>query len=384
MRPVKTRSIALTCALAAFLAAAIPTIASLKVLDGRVSGMVRMAESEPIAPYARAGDGGFRFVDIGAHYDGVYFYAIARDPFAQGEAHQLIDKSAYRYGHAGYGWMAGILSLGRASAVPLALLLLALAGMAAAGGGMSLLFAHHGLTPWGGLFVAFNPGLIYAVTTLTSEAVGAGVCAWALLMWARKRYALATVLLIVLCLIKEPFVMVPVGIALWEGIQWLRGGRVTPPTDVLKRWVLLAIGPLIFIAWYVYLRATFGHWSFEETEGFFAFPFTGWFESMEIASQMATADFNTAQLGAAAAPLIAATMAIILVGLVVSARLSELVDAPYLFLGLIAAALQPIGVLYPKDLIREVALPLLLVPLVLAVAARARSSSDTGATTAST
>lgn len=378
---MQTRSIAVTCALAALFAAGIPTAASLKVLDGRVSGMVRMAAIEPIAPYARAGDSEFRFVDIGAHYDGVYFYAIARDPFAQGEAHELIDKSAYRYGHAGYGWMAGLLSLGRASAIPLVLLLLGLAGMAAAGAGMSLLFAHHGLTPWGGLFVAFNPGLIYAVTTLTSEAAGAAVCIWALLMWARKRYAVATVLLVVLSLIKEPFVMVPVGIALWEGLRWL-GTRREPLRELLRRGVLLALGPIIFIAWYVYLRGVFGHWSFEATEGFFAFPFTGWFESMEIASQMATGDSNASQLGAASAPLLAAVMAILLLGFVASSRVTNIVDAPYFFLALIAAALQPIGVLYPKDLIREVAIPLVLVPFVVAVAARVTADGDARAPTA--
>src|SRR5438105_15808172 len=83
----------------------------------RVSALVHVANTDAIAPLAREANSNFAFVPSIDHYDGVYYYAIAQDPLARGTAHTLIDESAYRYGHAGYGWLAWVASLGDAALV---------------------------------------------------------------------------------------------------------------------------------------------------------------------------------------------------------------------------------------------------------------------------
>ncbi|HWC14517.1 MAG TPA: hypothetical protein VG929_07970 [Actinomycetota bacterium] len=370
----------LACAAVTLFVALVPVLGALRVFGGHPSGMVRMAADEPMARLATEADAEFRFVDPGAHYDGVYFYAIALDPLARGEAHTLIDRSAYRYGHAGYGWVAGLVSFGRASAVPFALLLVGLVSLCVAAGALSLLSVRLGWTPWAGLVVAFHPGLLYALTALTSETLGAALLVVSLLLWARERHAAAAATLVALCLVKEPFVLVPIGLGLWELRRWWAARDNGIP---VSRLALLSLGPLAFAVWYVYLRAQFGEWPSAATEGFFAFPFTGWWRSINEASSFAAGDFLTSQIGAASAPMLAAAAALLGTGLVVAARLRHVVDGPYLLLALLTLCLQPLGVLYPKDMIREVSMPLLLLPLVIALALRSRHTAgeDTPAPT---
>src|SRR5215210_2591898 len=166
------RRIALACAAIALATTGAAVAAALAAREWSPSALVHMSATEPIARLARDADSGFHFVPPGAHYDGVYFYAIARDPFARGDAHTLIDGSAYRYGHAGYGWLAGIVSLGRAELVPSALLAINLVAVAVAAFAASALARDYGWSPWGGVVVAVNPGTIFAATVDTSEALG--------------------------------------------------------------------------------------------------------------------------------------------------------------------------------------------------------------------
>lgn len=363
-------SIPLACAAVTLFVALIPVTAALSVFGGHPSGLVRMAADEPMAAVATNADAEFRFVHAGAHYDGVYFYAIALDPFATGEAHTLIDRSAYRYGHAGYGWAARIVSLGRPSAVPLALLVVGLASLCVAAGALSLLSVHLGWTAWAGLTVAFHPGLLYSLTALTSETLGAALLVVSLLLWLRARHAAAAATIVALCLVKEPFVLVPVGLGVWELRRWI-ASRDT--SGLVSRLALLALGPVAFGVWYLYLRTQFGEWPSAATEGFFAFPFAGWWQSIKEASAFAAGDFFTSQIGAASAPMLAAAAAVLGTGVVLAARLRHVVDGPYLLLATLTLCLQPLGVLYPKDMIREVSMPLLLLPLVIALSLRSAS-----------
>lgn len=358
----RVEAASLWCAVVTLLVAAVPVAVAVDKADGKPSVLVRMEPDEPIAELARAADPQFAFVGE-AHYDGVYFYAVATDPFATGEAHTLIDRAAYRYGHAGYGWLAWVASLGRTSAVPVALLSLGLAGLAIAAIAISRTAAALGWTPWAGLAVAFNPGLLYSLTALTSETVGAGFTALALLGWVRKRYVWGAVAAAAACLVKEPFLLVPAGLALWELGRWLAHRDVM---TTIRRVALLSIGPVLFAGWYVYIRMQFGEWSFEATEGFFAVPPFGWLEAMGHAATMAAGGDLESQLGAASAPLLAAVGGALVVGLVRAIRVRNPVGAVFVLVTLLALALRPLGVLFPKDMIRELAIPLMLLPLVLA------------------
>ena len=360
----RERDVSLWCAIAAVLVALVPAGIAIQRAGWRPSVLVRMEADEPVAAVARAADPEFHFVGE-AHYDGVYFYAVATDPFALGQAHELIDRAAYRYGHAGYGWLGWLVSLGRAKAAPMALFTVGLAGLAVAAAALSRLSSALGWTPWGGLAVAFNPGLLYSLTALTSETVAAAFVALALLAWVRGRYGWGGAAAAAACLVKEPFVLVPAGLALWEIVRWLAHRDLK---TAARRIALLSIGPALFACWYVYIRLQFGEWSFEATEGFFAVPPFGWIEAIQQASDMARGADLPSQLGAPSGPLLAAIGAALVLGIVQAVRTRNPVGFVFVLLALLALALRPLGVLFPKDALRELSIPLMLLPLVLAAA----------------
>ena len=329
----------------------------------RVSALVHAANTDAIAPLAREADSNFAFVPSIDHYDGVYFYAIAQDPLARDVAHRLIDESAYRYGHAGYGWLAGLVSLRDPAFVPGALLFLGLLGMTVAAIAVSLVARALGWTPWAGVFVAMSPGLVSAVIADTAEPVGVAVIALAILFWLRGRIGWAAVFLIAACLVKEPYVLVPVALALWEGIRWVRGAR---SNRLVARGLALAAGPLLFGVWYAYLRFNFGLWPFRASVSLWGPPIVGWVDTFRRALGLAGTDFNGAQLGAVVVPLLVTLAAALIFGALRALRLRTPLDVLFLLFFLLTALLNWWTLLYPKDLVRELIVPLLLLPAVIA------------------
>jgi hypothetical protein len=329
----------------------------------RVSALVRMANTDAIAPLALQTDPSFVQVTSANHYDGVYNYTIARDPLALGEAHTLIDESPYRYGHAGYGWLTWLVSAANPLEVPRTLLFLGLLGMAASAVVVSLIAVELGWTAWAGLFAAFSPGLIGGVIADTTEPLGVAVIALAVLLWMRGRVGWSAVFLIAACLVKEPYVLVPAALALWEGIRWLRGTR---PDRLLHRGLALAAGPVLFAVWYTYLRLHFGIWPFRASVGLFSAPLAGWVDTLQRAVGLGQVDFNGAQLAGAMVPILIAIAAGLIAGATRAVRLRSPVDVLFLLFFGVTALLNWWTLLFPKDLIRELVLPLLLLPAALA------------------
>ena len=358
------RSIALACAAAAIAVSGIAVATSIEPVDWRVSALVHMSATEPLASIAKANDPDFVFVHQEAHYDGVYFYAMARDPLARGSEHTLIDRPAYRYGHVGYGWLAAAASFGRAKAVPVALLVLGLAGISVAGFAASLLAREFGWSGWWGLVVAGSPGLIFAVTADTSEPVAAAFLALGLLAWTQRRWRVAAIWLAAMCLTKEPLLVVPVGLVVWELVERARGRA---REGMLERVALLAIGPVLFLAWYSYLRVTFGVWPFQqEAQDFLTFPFVGWIDSMRRAGELARGSFQASQVGNAAIALLAVWGLILIIGLIRARKFESFIHPVFILMALVIASLNWLGLLFPKDLIRESAMTLLVLPLAIA------------------
>lgn len=328
---------------------------------GGVGSLVRLPREEPLGQLVAERDPGFPFVTGPARYDGLYFYTFALDPFATGAEHQLIDAPAYRYGHAGYGWAAATLSLGNPGLVPPVLLLLSLVGMAAAAASASLLAGHLGLSRWLGLTVAINPGLIYAVTSDTSEAFAAGVLGTGLLLWLKGNYRWGGTLLVALCLIKEPFVMVPLGIGIWEALEYLKG-RGRP--GFFGRMAWLAAGPVALGAWFVYLQAKFGVWPFAEGPENVTVPIAGWAETLRLASEMSL-DPGGHQVGAASLPLLVAAGGVIVIGAVRALLSRRPVDLVFVGLALVVASLTWLALLFPKDMMRNLSASFYLLPFVI-------------------
>ena len=163
------RSISIVCALAALAAAGAGVVASLHWQEWDTTALVRMHNTLPLAKLAVHDDPGFRLRRTSGYYDGAYFYAIARDPLATGQAHKLLEEAPYYWGHPAYGWLTWLTSAGgRPGAVPDALLVVGLVSIFVAGATASLLAGSLGWTPWGGLVVALNPGLVFSVIGATA------------------------------------------------------------------------------------------------------------------------------------------------------------------------------------------------------------------------
>jgi hypothetical protein len=345
----------LACALAAFASAGAGVVVSLHWQGGNTSSLVRMHETLRISKLATRSDPSFTLRGNSGFYDGAFFYAIARDPLATGEAHRLLREAPYYWGHPAYGWLAWIASAGgRPRLVPDALLGIGLLAMLVAGAAASLLARSVGWSPWGGLAVALNPGLVFAVNTDTSEPLGAALLLLGLTAYIRGRRGWALGLLAALCFVKEPLVLVPLAIGAWELWRTRR-----PPL------VALAVVPAAL--WWVYLRIQLGAFPVGQGRERLTAPFLGWLHGLSGAARQSwDPGVDTAQLGQAAVALIIVVGLAIVVAAVVAFRLRNVVAPAFLAIAALYACITPNGVQYPKDLIRELALVLILLPFVLA------------------
>jgi hypothetical protein len=359
----------LCCALIAVTTSLAGALAVIGPHDFNPSVLIHMS-TEPMAGVARATDPDFVIVPSPGHYDGVYYYAIGRDPLARGNEHTLIDLGGYRYEHPGFGWLAWLASAGQPQALPWAMLAAALACVGIAGTAAALLAADVGISPWWGLAVGFSPGLVFSVTVVTSEPAGLAALLVSILAWRRGRRFVAALALIAACLIKEPFLLVPVGIAIYECVRRLRAGRADGKISwrsFLRFFTPLAIGPLIFAVWYAYIWWQFVVPPKELSRDFTGLPFTGWVDTFKVAAAYAgSVDFNAAQVGAITIPLLVVVGFALVAGSIRSLRLESELQPIFILLALTAFTLNWWNLLYPKDLLRALTAQLVLLPLVFA------------------
>lgn len=368
----RSSRVAAYCALIAVATAGAAALATISVVDWNVTILVRMAPEQPLATVARESDPGFAFVHFHGRGDGVPYYAIARDPLALGEEHRMFMWAAYRYGHPGFSWMASLLSLGNSVLIPYVFLLLNLVGMATAAAAVSLIGRELGFSPWAGLLVALNPGLVYATTIDTSEPVAAALLAVALLLWIRGRWKQALPVLALLCFMKEWFVLVPLGLAVWEITKVIRQGRAPR-----RRLAGLALSMAPFAAWYLYVIVRFGEWPASPTRDLLQVPPTGWIQTARAAAEMGTRTFDQLVTGHSTVALLAVLATAFAFGIARAIRVRTPVDPVFLAFMPVVFAMNKWGLLYVKDLMREVAIPLLLLPLAaLAPRRRLREFDD--------
>jgi hypothetical protein len=350
-------------------------VASLHWQAWDTASLVRMRASLPIAQLAVRDQPDFPLRKRSGFYDGAFFYAIARDPLATGEAHGLmtqttfdsrhqVNEAPYYWGHPAYGWLAWLASGGgRPRAIPDALLAVGLLSILIAGAAASGLARAIGWSPWGGLAVALNPGLVLAVDHDTSEPLGAALLLLGLVVYARGRRAWAVGLFAALCFVKEPLVLVPLALAAWELWRTRR-----PP--------LVAAAVVPAVLWWLYVRIHLGAFPSGQGGQRLVAPLSGWWRGLlDAASQSWNKGVDTAQLGEAAVPLIVVVGLAIVVGCIYAFRARTAVDVVFLALALLYACITSKGVQYPKDLMRELALVLTLLPFVIAARSVPEDSS---------
>lgn len=339
-----------------------------------LSQLLHVADTDPIAELVRVLDPDFRFVTGVEHYDGVYYYAIALDPFASGQAHDLIDLAGYRYGSPLWGWLGGLFSFGNAAALPLVFWLMTLASLFAAGYLLSRLVARHGGSGWWGLVVAASPGMLYSSTTLLTEPLQLAMVCAVLLWWGRGERGSAWVLagLVVLtCLLKQQLVLVPVALLLHAAYRMLRGRRTG-----LTRVLALAAGPAAYLAWTSFIRSRFTPDQLTYDDGNIGFPFVGWLQTFEFASYLRVGDPYSMQIGTTAPAGIAATAVILAAGAVAGLWRRDALGFVVVLQAGLVTCLGWLTLLHPHELFRIPSVPVALALASVAVGLRVRGRSE--------
>lgn len=344
------------CGGLALAAAILALIAALRPVGWDLTALPRVADNTEMGAAARAHDPGFHTVHLGA-YDGQFYWGVAVDPIATGNVHQAFDKASYRYGHPLLGWLGWLLSAGRARAAPAALLAVGLATLAAAAVTASLLGRALGGRGWEGLFVAANPGLLYAAVHDLAEPLSAALLLAGLLAHARGRRLAAAACFGLLVLSKEEFLLVPLAVATWELLR--RRARVREAL-VLAACLLPAAG------WWIYARMQLGAW-FTTGQTALALPLSGWRRSLLDAGVGIYSPNGALNVAEESTVVVVGGLLVLLAAAgVLALRLRAPTDAVYLVLAAVTACLAPNATTLLRDVLRNVSVPLTLVPFVIA------------------
>jgi hypothetical protein len=344
-------TIPLACGVLAAALGVIAVIVLLRPQGWSLTALPRVDAATLMGASARARDPHFHVVHPGA-YDGQFYWGVAVDPLARGDVHQGFDVPSYRYGHPLYGWLAWLLSAGQDGAVPAALAVIGILSLFAAAFAAGLLGRG-----WEGLFAALNPGLLLAAANDLTEPLAAALLAGSLLAYVRGRRALAVAGFVLLCFAKEPLVAVPVAIAAWEVLRRRATIRGTAP---------LVLAPLPVFLWWIYDRVHLGDWPFHSGDAVIGAPLAGWRRALVDAGvHMYDVSATVTQLAEAHLALLVAVAGLFLVTGVLALRLRTPFDAALVPLVAVVAILSPDVLSYPKDVLRAVSVPLVLVPFVI-------------------
>jgi hypothetical protein len=342
---------------------------SLRPAGWSLTVLPRVDSNTGMGDAARARDPGFHTIHPGA-YDGQFYWGIAVDPIATGDVHQHFDRASYRYGHPLYGWLGWLFSAGQARAAPYALAAVSLVSMLLAGILASLLGRTTGREGWEGLFIAVNPGLLYAAAHTLAEPVCAALLLGGLLAYVRGRRNAALLCFALLPLSKEPLILVPFAIAAW--------GLLRRRTD-LRGALVLAATALPAVVWWIWARVQLGAWFTAGEDTAFRSPLEGWRRALlDAGINSFSSDPTSNQLGEATVVVLVALGGLLLVAALLSFRLRGPAEAAFLPLVALVACLSPAATVYERDVLRVTSILVVLVPFVIASpAVRPRDSEAT-------
>lgn len=340
---------ALVCGAVAVVVALITQWAS-RWPELHLSQLLHISDTDPLANLIREFDPDFKFVTGVEHYDGVYYYAIALDPIATGRAHDLIDLAAYRYGSPMWGWLGGLFSFGNPTLLPLVFWTMTMASLFAAAYLLSRLVFRHGGSPWWGLAVAASPGLVYSSTTLLTEPLQlVVVCAILLFCYrgARGNPWVLAGMVVFACLLKNQLVLVPLALLLHAGYQFMRG-RATG----WGRIAALVSGPVVYVAWLVFIRGQFTPEQLDYDAGNIGWPFVGWLQTFEFASYLRVGDPYSMQIGTTAPTGMMVTLVVLVVGTVAGLRRADGLGFVLLLQTGLVTCLGWLTMLHPHEMFR--------------------------------
>jgi uncharacterized membrane protein (UPF0136 family) len=351
----------LACGGLAVLLTVLALVPMLRPVGWDVTALTRVSNpGTPMGDRAKAIDPSFHTVSNA--YDGQFYWGIAIDPLAQGYIHQRFDDASYRYGHPLLGWLGWLFSGDTSRAVPAALLAICLASMFAAGWAAARLGQLFGGSGWQGLFVALNPGLLFAATHDLTEPLSAALMFGGVIAYLRGRQWLAAILLALLVLSKEQYALVPAGLALWDLLRVRRGAAHA---------AILASSILPAALWWIYAHHQLGHW-FLDGKGNVGVPLSGWRRTLVDAGVWSyVRDYYQFLTGETILVIVVPLLALLTIAGLRALRFRTPVDVVYVLLGALGVCLAWRATYILVDALRNVSLLVALIPFVLATSAPA-------------
>lgn len=328
---------AVACGLLALAIGGGSVVVRLSSVDWSATGIPRVAAHSGLGRLARRLDRDFHTVHRRG-YDGQFYWGIAVDPVASGDAHRFFDKAPYRYGHPLYGWLAWLLGAGDPAAAPITLLIVGLVSLAAAAM-LAPSLAVGSAAQWiCGLVVALNPGLVFPVAGDLAEPLAVLALFGALYALSTRRIWLEWLCLAALPLAKEQLIVVLAAAVVY---------RLTERRT--REAALLASACLPALAWWSFARIRLHAWFTSGTTAL-GLPFVGWRAAFDHPG---------------AAVFFALLLALCLVAAVRAFRRRGLVDLAYLALAAVAACLAPNATASFTTALRNTAFVSVLLPFVL-------------------
>lgn len=181
----------------------------------------------------------------GAGHDGKFFFAQANDPwYLEPSLHAaVLDRPLYRGQRMLYPVLAGGFGLFPPEVVVWALLVVNLVAIGVGTFAGARLAAAWALSPWLGLAVALNPGMIFELAIDGSGVVAFTCCVLGTYALARGDRSLAALAFTGAALGREVMLAFPAGVLV---LMWLRE-RQAP-------WRIVAVPSVALVAWNLYLR----------------------------------------------------------------------------------------------------------------------------------
>lgn len=329
--------VAVACGLLALAIGGGSVALRLSSVDWSATGLPRVAARSGLGTLAKRLDQDFHTVRRGG-YDGQFYWGIAVDPVASGDAHRFFDKASYRYGHPLYGWTAWLLGAGVPAAAPITLVVVGLVSLAAAAALASTLAVGSAAKWVCGLVVAFNPALVLPVAGDLAEPFAVLALFGALWAISTRRIWLEWLCLAALPLAKEQLLVVLAAAVVYRFAQRRRGEAA---------FLLSACVPAL--AWWSFARIRLHAWFTSGTTAL-GLPFAGWRAAFDHP---------------AAAVFLALLLALFVVAAVRALRRRGFVDLVYLALAAVAVCLAPNATASFTTALRNTAFVSVLLPFVL-------------------
>lgn len=201
-------------------------------------------------------------------YDGQFSYYIALNPET---ASQYIDVPAYRFQRILLPFAARLLSLGQASLVPFALLVVNLLALAGGTYILEQLLIAHKVSRWFAIGYGLSLGVFGSARLMTTETLAYGLVLLGIWLHQRDRWLWSAVIFALSVLAKEVTLLFVAGYVFYffSQRQWQRG------------LIFGAVAAIPFLLWQLALYSMFGEFGVgsggDLATGFEIIPFMGFF-----------------------------------------------------------------------------------------------------------